>query len=302
MKRNILLNGLLLTASSFAQGGKPEKKTPTKIVVKGILEFYDVPLLFLGRDEKEQAYMCVLEGKRYICALTKEEDLAEYSAGVIDLKMVFEQSQQWYSVTEDSITPMSKDESFLPEAGFFSQKDLQLSTQREGEIVFYNKYGESLYGEANNLILDERRKRLGIVERPKIDAPVVMVCRNRWEQYYMCVFLESRTIALKVNDNLLNSYFAKKISIRRVFLLADTWFDMDGVMEEMKRDNTLFPEELYHKEFNRGFIESETFQPLTDYISSRCTLDVLPWLGIVEKEKIVLLAEKKREFQRGRKK
>lgn len=141
-----------------------------------------------------------------------------------------------------------------------------------------------------------------ITERPKVDTPVVIICKNRWGQYYLCVFLESRTIALKVSDNLVNAYFGKRISLRRVFLLADVWFDMDGVMEEMKSDNTLFPEEFYHKDFHRGFIEGEnSFQPFTDYISCRCTLDILPWLGIVQKEKPVFVPEKRRKFQRGRK-
>lgn len=123
MKRNILLTGLLLalTESSFGEktAQEPKKKTPTKIVVKDILDFNDVPLLFLGRDEKENGYLCVLEGERYICALTKELDLAEGSAGVIDLRMVFEQSEQWYSLTEDSITPIDKNESLLSDSGYF---------------------------------------------------------------------------------------------------------------------------------------------------------------------------------------
>lgn len=138
-----------------------------------------------------------------------------------------------------------------------------------------------------------------ITERPKVDTPIVIVCKNRWGQYYLCVFLEPRTIALKVNDNLINAYFGKRISLRRVFLLADAWFDMDGVMEEMKIDNTLFPEEFYHKDFKRGVLEN--IQPFTDYISCRCTLDILPWLGIVQKEKPVFVPEKRRKFQRGRK-
>lgn len=109
------------------------------LVVDKILDFYDVPQLFLGRDKFDAQYICLLYSDSPVCRYTavkiSNSRLNAFLSGKEDLRSVFvkpENRSEYFEVTFDNnrfgLSPMKLDEipeNRLPDNGYTIDADTQ---------------------------------------------------------------------------------------------------------------------------------------------------------------------------------
>lgn len=102
-----------------------------------ILEFYDLPQLFIGKTEgDDKVWVCLLVESthipKYLGIHISESKLEEYTSGSIDLRRLFSTESEYYLVTTPyrdgkyRAIPYKLDgivkESFLPDHGFYHKR------------------------------------------------------------------------------------------------------------------------------------------------------------------------------------
>ena len=104
------------------------------------LVYYDGPELFLASDQADRYYLCLLVEctdayERFLCAPISSRRLADFYAGNLDLRTIYETPERgglFYADVNsqtDQAIPLSPirsqeiPESWLPEAGYFFEKD-----------------------------------------------------------------------------------------------------------------------------------------------------------------------------------
>lgn len=102
-----------------------------------ILDFYDVPQLFVGRDKFDAQYICLLYDDVDVCRFTAVKisgsRLQRFLSGSEDLRSIFvnpENAGEFFDVVYDNnnfeMTPLQKhsiEEKRLPEAGYTIDAD-----------------------------------------------------------------------------------------------------------------------------------------------------------------------------------
>lgn len=109
-----------------------------KLIVQKILEFYDIPQLFVATDALGISYLCVLYNKdteiEYLAVQLSELRLGLFLKGELDLRKAYTDPEQdntlYHVVVKDEVVTadrlLQKDElseHMLPEAGFYYDAD-----------------------------------------------------------------------------------------------------------------------------------------------------------------------------------
>lgn len=112
----------------------PNVSTIIRLSVDRILIYYDVPQLFIAKDQMGLKYVSLYIGgdtpfAEYITVPVSESKLNQLVTGEIDLRMAFQSSENgvWYIMTSDAtdqfvLNPISfdtVDEKYLPDSGFY---------------------------------------------------------------------------------------------------------------------------------------------------------------------------------------
>jgi len=109
-----------------------------KLTVKKILEFYDVPQLFVATDAMNSNYLCLLYGQQkgyeYLAVQVSDLRLRSFVGGDLDLRRLYldpEQDDSLYHVLVEKenivadrmLSPCEVTEEKLPEAGYYYDAD-----------------------------------------------------------------------------------------------------------------------------------------------------------------------------------
>lgn len=109
-----------------------------KLTLKNILEFYDMPQLFVATDAIGTNYLCLLykqdEGCYYLGVQVSEMRLKNYIDGLLDLRIIYTEPEKENSLYEVivaqekiSATKLLQQnditEDMLPEAGYYHDAD-----------------------------------------------------------------------------------------------------------------------------------------------------------------------------------
>lgn len=135
----------------------PDVNTILSLTVDKILVYYDLPQLFIAKDQIDSRYICLLvdsetEFARYISIPVSKHKLNELILGNIDLRTAFESSETgvWYFITSDdneefiiqAVNFNVVDDYYLPDAGFvFPQIEandkeiIQEATEKNNAVV-----------------------------------------------------------------------------------------------------------------------------------------------------------------------
>lgn len=109
-----------------------------RLVLHKILDFYDLPQLFVAKDAMDVSYVCVLydqqDGFHYLGVQVSDLRLQSFCAGQLDLRRLYEQPEQdntLYEVVvhEEQINamhllkPAEVAEHMLPAAGYYYETE-----------------------------------------------------------------------------------------------------------------------------------------------------------------------------------
>ncbi len=183
----------------------PDGEAILILTVDKVLIYYDLPQLFIAKDQVDSRYICLLvesdsEYVQYISIPVSKEKLNRLILGQLDLRTAFEASENgvWYFVTsdenEDFVTKAVNfnvvDEKYLPDPGFYfplvEEDDaviIKEATEKNNAIVhlsFIDVYNSNsmdieLLGDMmklfQNLVKYSYKKAISAVKhRPDLDA------------------------------------------------------------------------------------------------------------------------------------